>query len=158
MQHDEEKKNPLEGIQDGLQNPIMKFHIEANAEDVTDMSSPYGAVTIIPFWGWVESELFTGKILPGAADVQVENPAGSRNMCAKYIFRGKDVAGKECYLFVENNGYFDLRDKGSKVLNAWPRFITDSEALGPYLCQNRFRSEVRGEEGGLEIWIYDVCI
>ncbi|MCD7762478.1 MAG: DUF3237 domain-containing protein [Lachnospiraceae bacterium] len=47
---------------------------------VSDMSGPYGAATFIPFTGKVESELFTGEILPGAADVQVENPAGCRHI------------------------------------------------------------------------------
>ncbi|MCD7883647.1 MAG: DUF3237 family protein [Lachnospiraceae bacterium] len=87
---------------------IMKFQIFIDNSKVSDMSGPYGAATFIPFTGKVESELFTGEILPGAADIQVENPAGCRHMCAEYMFRGKDSAGKDCYLFVENNGYFTI--------------------------------------------------
>lgn len=120
------------------------------------MTGPYGAVTIIPFTGKVESELFTGEILPGAADVQVENVAGSRNMCAKYMFRGKDSAGAKCHLFVENNGYFTAANKADPYFNACPRFITDSPLLGEYLCQGRFRSEVQGRDWGVEIRIIDV--
>ena len=120
------------------------------------MSGPYGAVTIIPFTGKVESGLFTGEILPGAADVQVENPAGSRNMCAKYMFRGKDSAGNDCFLFVENNAYFTAANRKDPFLHACPRFITDSLVLGEYLCQQRFRSEVQGRDWGVEIRIYDV--
>lgn len=137
--------------------PIMKFHIDADPATITEMECPYGSISVIPFTGWVKSELFSGDILPGAADVQIENPAGARNMCAKYVFRGKDRAGQDCYLFVENNGYFSGADKHNKVLNACPRFLTDSAELGEYFCQNRFRSEVRAEESGLEIWIFDVC-
>ena len=77
-------------------------------------------------------------------------------MCAKYMFRGKDSTGTECYLFVENNSYFTNANKQDAYLNAYPRFITDSSVLGAYLCQARFRSEVQGKDGGVEIRIYDV--
>ena len=135
---------------------VMTFQIYVDDAQVSNMEGVYGAVTIIPFTGKVESELFTGEILPGAADVQVENPAGSRNMCAKYMFRGKDSTGTDCYLFVENNSYFTNANKQDAYLNAYPRFITDSSVLGAYLCQARFRSEVQGKDGGVEIRIYDV--
>ena len=135
---------------------IMRFQIFADDAQVSSMEGPYGEVTIIPFTGKVESELFTGEILPGAADVQVENLAGSRNMCAKYMFLGKDGSGNTCHLFVENNGYFTKTNKNDKVFNAFPRFMTDCRILGAYLCQNRFRSEVEGKEWGVEIRIFDV--
>ena len=135
---------------------IMTFQIFCDDAGVSDMSGPYGAVTIIPFTGKVESGLFTGEILPGAADVRVENPAGSRNMCAKYMFRGKDSAGNDCFLFVENNAYFTAANRKDPFLHACPRFITDSLVLGEYLCQQRFRSEVQGRDWGVEIRIYDV--
>ena len=136
---------------------IMSFIIEIEEGTVSDMKGPYGGVTFIPFTGYVESDLFTGKILPGAADIQVENPAGCRNMCAKYMFKGTDFKGKDCFLFVENNGWFSPADDVRKpFISAYPRFITDSAALGPYLSQARFRSEVHGREGGVEIRIIDV--
>lgn len=135
---------------------IMKFQIFGIDGSVSEMSGPYGAVSIIPFTGKVESELFSGEILPGGVDVQVENPAGSRNMCAKYMFRGKDSTGADCHLYVENNGYFTKANKQDLFFHAYPRFITDSPVLGPYLCQARFRSEVQGMDWGVEVRIYDV--
>lgn len=135
---------------------IMTFQIFADDTQVSDMEGPYGAVTIIPFTGKVESEFFTGEILPGAVDVQVENTAGSRNMCAKYMFKGRDSEDTDCCLFVENNGYFTVANKEDLFFNACPKFITDSRVLGAYLCQGRFRSEVQGREWGVEIRIYDV--
>ncbi len=140
-----------------MKNPVMKFQIFIDDTQNSDMMGPYGGVTFIPFTGKVESDIFTGEIVPGAADIQVENPAGCRNMCAKYMFKGKDSEGKECYLFVENNGWF-TRDtaKAKPYIDACPRFITDSLTLGAYLSQARFRSEVHGREGGVEIWIIDV--
>lgn len=139
-----------------MSEPIMRFQIFADDSQVSNMEGPYGAVTMIPFTGRVESELFTGEILPGAVDVQVENPAGSRNMCAKYMFHGKDREGNACHLFVENNGYFSKADRENAFFHACPRFITDSPALGDFLCQARFRSEVQSVEDGIEIRIYDV--
>lgn len=139
-----------------MDKKIMTFQIYIDDSQVSGMEGLYGAVTIIPFTGKVESEIFTGEILPGAADVQVENVAGIRNMCAKYMFRGKDSTGSDCYLFVENNGYFSISDRQETYLNACPQFITDSGVLGEYLCQKRFRSEVQVRDWGVEIRIYDV--
>ena len=120
------------------------------------MVCPYGGVSFIPFTATVESALFSGKTLPGACDVQVENPAGSRNMCAKYMFEGRDSVGNACKLFVENNGYLAEVMRHDPFFHAYPRFMTDSPVLGEYLSQQRFRSEVQGFDWGVEVRIYDV--
>lgn len=139
-----------------MSEPIMIFKVTANPEDCTSMMCAYGGVSFIPFTATVESELFSGKTVPGACDVQVENPAGSRNMCAKYMFRGTDCAGNGCFLFVENNGYLAEVMRHDPFFHAYPRFMTDSPVLGEYLSQQRFRSEVQGRDWGVEIRIYDV--
>ena len=139
-----------------MSNPIMVFQIFADSTQVSNLECPYGAVTMIPFTGRVESDLFTGEILPGACDVQIENPALSRNMCAKYMFSGKDSAGNPCKLFVENNGYLAPVMRNDPWLPACPRFLTDSPVLGEYLCRQQFRSEVQAVDSGIEIRIYDV--
>ncbi len=135
---------------------IMEFKISIKGEEITNMEGPRGSVTFIPFGGSVESELFTGEIMPGAADVQVQNPAGSRHMCAKYIFKGIDKEGNACHLFVENNGYLQECNRNDPHLNACPTFITDSPVLGEYLSQARFRTEVHGTETGVCIKVFDV--
>ena len=139
-----------------MNEPIMIFQVYADANDCSDMVCPYGGVSFIPFTATVESALFTGRTLPGAFDVQVENPAGSRNMCAKYMFQGRDSAGNECHLFVENNGYLAEVMRNDPFFHAYPKFMTDSPVLGEYLSQQRFRSEVQGRDWGVEIRIYDV--
>ena len=139
-----------------MTEPIMIFKVYTDPEECSDMRCPYGGVSFIPFTATVESELFCGKTLPGACDVQVENPAGSRNMCAKYMFKGTDNEGNECHLFVENNGYLAEIMRNDPFFHAYPRFMTDSPVLGPYLSQQRFRSEVQGRDWGVEIRIYDV--
>ena len=105
--------------------------------------------------------IHAGETVPGACDVQVENPAKSRNMCAKYMFRGYDCEGNACKLyacklFVENNAYLAPVMRDDPFIHACPYFLTDSPVLGEYLSQRRFRSEVQGVEWVVEIRIYDI--
>lgn len=137
------------------QQPIMIFHIECDRESTSTMDlSNGGRVRIIPFTGSVESELFTGKILPGAADIQVTNAAGVRHMCAKYMFEGVDQTGAACHLYVENNGYFE-RGNNPKPFEATPTFRTDSAALEDYLMGEHFRAEGHSGPCGPDIYIFD---
>jgi len=134
---------------------IMEFRIRIKGNEVSAMESDRGKVVIIPFDGDVESEIFTGEILPGAADVQVSNAAGIRHMCAKYMFRGKDSQGNDCHLFVENNGYFEPNSNPSPF-EACPTFMSDSKVLADYLAQARFRAEGHPAPQGVTIKIFDV--
>lgn len=135
---------------------IMQIQIFIDNSRISSLEGRYGKVTMIPFTGHVKSEIFTGEIVPGGVDVQIENAAGNRNMCTKYMFRGTDKEGKECSLFVENNGYVSRTELQKEYVDAFPRFITDSKILGEYLSQPRFRSEVWGTQKGVEVRVYDV--
>ncbi len=134
---------------------IMEFNISINKEDRTEMITKNGKVLVIPFSGEVKSDLFCGKVRPGAADIQVTNPAGARHMCAKYIFEGTDKDGKPCHLFVENNGWFE-RNSMPRPFEATPTFMTDSEALADYLHGAHFRAEGWGRPDGVDIRIFDI--
>ena len=138
------------------QAPVMVFEISVDPAEITEMSCAYGSISMLPFHGKVQSELFTGETLPGAVDVQQENAAGIRNMSARYAFRGHDSAGNPCTLFVDNEGWFRGSEKHDPVLHTCPSFLTDSPVLGDYLCRRRFRGEVRAAACGVEIWIFDV--
>lgn len=136
---------------------IMTFKIHVDQSQTSEVTGPFGGAFFIPFTGEVKSDLFSGKTLPGAADIQTENLAGSRHMCAKYLFEGQDADGNPCKLFVENNGYMNEANRQDPFFRAQPTFITDSLRLGEYLCQNRFRSEVQGTgPESLDIRIYDI--
>ena len=139
-----------------MQQPIMIFKIHIDNTKVNQLEGPYGGAYFIPFTGEVESELFSGHILPGAADIQTEDLAGTRHMCAKYMFEGTDSEGNTCHLFVENNGWMNEKNRKDPFINAYPLFMTESTVLGPYICQQRFRSEVHPAECGVDIWIFDV--
>lgn len=136
--------------------PIMLFHVTIDPADITDVKCGLEAATMIPFHATVDSPLFTGETVPGSVDVQQENAAGIRSLCARYAFRGTDREGTPCTLFVENCGWFQTGRQPGTPLHACPRFLTDSKALAPYLSQPRFRTEVHGTEKGVDIWVFDV--
>ena len=136
--------------------PIMIFEISVDPAEITEMTCPNGSISMLPFHGKVQSELFTGETLPGAVDVQQENAAGIRNMSARYAFKGTDREGNPCVLFVDNEAWFCGTQKHDPVIHTCPTFLTDSPVLGPYLCQNRFRAEVRAAAYGVEILVFDV--
>ena len=69
-----------------MSEPIMVFQVFAKEEECSNMECAYGAVSFIPFTATVESELFSGKTLPGACDVQVENAAMSRTEYVREIY------------------------------------------------------------------------
>ena len=123
-----------------MAEPIMEVNVCFDPAEISVMESPLGKVCMIPFYGDVASELFTGKILPGACDVQVTNAGGIRHMCAQYMYEGTDREGNACHLFVKNDGFFE---PGSEPhpFRTCPTIMTDSPALAPYLTQARFRTE-----------------
>ena len=132
--------------------PVMTFEIDIDGASVNGFSSEQGSVTFIPFTGRVGSPLFSGEILPGAADVQTEVPGKPRRLCARYLFRGRDGEGRACSLYVENVGEVS-GEPGP--LRATPAFMTDSPALCAYFRGKTFRSEVHGRDGGVRILIFE---
>lgn len=139
----------------GQHKLVFDFHVDVYRDQVSEIDIPTGRVKILPFGGTVESELFTGKILPGGADVQITNAAGIRHMCARYMFEGTDYTGAACKLFVDNNGYFEP-GRTPRPFQTCPTMITDSVALAPYLHQPIFRAEGMRDDECLHIRIYDV--
>lgn len=134
---------------------IMEFDIVIDRSAITTLESDTNIVKIIPFTGSVDSDLFKGTVVPGAADVQVTNSAGIRHMCAKYMFVGYDANHNPCKLFVENNGYFEP-GSSPKPFVAYPTFITDSPLLQPYLSKQIFKSEGHSHDQGVTIKIFDM--
>ena len=87
------------------------FVEEKNGED---------SVVTLPFDGSVDG-LFTGTILPGAADVQQWHLGKPVEMCATYTMKGRDYTGRECTVKVVNRGNSE---------GQWtPAVTTDSMAL-----------------------------
>lgn len=135
--------------------PIMEFMITIHRGEITRMETKDGKVVFIPFGGSVESDLFTGIIRPGAADVQVTNAAGIRHMHAQYIFEGKNKEGKDCHLYVSNHGYFEPGSQPSPF-HACPTFMSDDEELNSILSSPHYRAEGHSWEKGVIIKIFDI--
>ena len=136
---------------------ILQVHVKINPEDISVLKGKAGDVVMIPFSGTVEGEIFNGVVRPGGVDVQRTNLSKIRHMGARYMLEGTDKTGAACKIFVDNNGWFDddipAEGMGFKTV---PTFMTDSEALAPYLHQNKFVGIGTPEEGGVLISMYEV--
>ncbi len=135
--------------------PILDIYIEANGPSL-ELKAANGEVLMIPFKGSVESELFTGIVEPCGVDTQVVNAAKVRHMSARYMLTGKDRAGKDAHIFIENNGWFDERGEHTMPFHTVPTFYTDSEELAPYLCRSCFEGEGHMKEDGLHILFFEI--
>lgn len=135
---------------------VLDIKIDFNGE-ILRMEGKNGGVTMIPFTGSVKGEIFNGIVEPCGVDTQVLNAAKIRHMSARYMLTGKDKSGKDCHIYVENNGYFD-ESNGPMTMpfKTVPTFYTDSEVLAPYLHTNQFMGEGHGMEDGLHILMYEV--
>jgi len=136
------------------QKAIMDIKIEANGPAV-HLQGENSEVLMIPFKGSVKSDLFNGIVEPCGVDTQVVNAAHVRHMSARYMLTGKDSAGQEAHIYVENNGWFDDLTK-TMPFHTVPTFYTDSAALAPYLHRNQFVGEGVDEADGLHIYFYEI--
>ena len=134
--------------------PVLEIKILFNGKPV-HMEGENGSVTMIPFAGEVDCPLFHGIVEPCGVDTQVANAAHVRHMSARYMLTGKDSAGQDAHIYVENNGWFDDLTK-TMPFHTVPTFYTDSEALAPYLHRNQFTGEGVDEEDGLHIYFYEI--
>ncbi len=112
-------------------------------------------VTMIPFKGSAEGEIFNGIVEPCGVDTQVLNAANVRHMSARYMLTGKDAKGVDTHIYVENNGWFD-DSAMSMPFNTVPTFLTDNEDLAGYLHTNRFLGEGIIIENQLHIRFYEL--
>ena len=136
--------------------PIMDLKIDFNGP-VVSLKGEVADVVMIPFKGTVKGEIFNGIIEPCGVDTQVLNAVKVRHMSARYMLTGRDSAGEDAHIYVENNGWFDeSRPSEGDSFRTVPTFYTDSAVLAPYLHTNRFTGEGTIEEDGLHIKFYEV--
>lgn len=138
-----------------MNEPLMTVKVMISQNDISVLDGPYHKVIMIPFYGEVESEIFSGKIRPGACDVQIVDACGVKKLCAKYMFEGTDGQGNKCHLFIENNASFE-KDSNPYPFHATPTFYTDSQYLYDILCRPQYRSEGWGRRDGVDIKIFDI--
>lgn len=134
--------------------PVLDIKIDFNGPSL-HLKSENGEVVMIPFKGTVKGEIFHGIVEPCGVDTQVVNAAHVRHMSARYMLTGKDHTGQDAHIYVENNGWFDDRNRTSPF-HTVPTFYTDSKALAPYLHRNQFEGEGHQEEDGLHIYFFEI--
>lgn len=103
-------------------------------------------VFMIPFTGSSQGYYFNGEIVGTGCDTQ-KYGMGSPVFSARYMLKGKDYTGKECSIFIENEG--DALDKCT------PTIITDSIALSQWQSYN-LRSIVTPIGTGVIVDIYRI--
>ena len=137
--------------------PILDVKVEFENFKPVSMEGENGSVVMIPFSGYVKGEIFEGIVEPCGVDTQVRNAAGIRHMSARYMLTGKDNAGQDAHIYVENNGWFDENTgKMTMPFHTVPTFYTDSKALAPYLHRNQFVGEGHNLEDGLHILFFEI--
>lgn len=133
---------------------ILDIRIEANGAPL-HFKGATAEIDIIPFKGTVDCDLFHGIVEPFGVDTQIVNAVHVRHMSARYVLSGKDSAGNDCHIYVENNGWFDDLHK-SMPFHTVPVFYTDSPVLADILHRNVYTGEGKEETDGLHIRFYPV--
>lgn len=111
----------------------------------TMVSNGTESTNFIPFSGEAKSEYFVGKVINGGVDTQRYSQNGG-SLSARYILEGTDCAGKQCKIFIENNGKF-----GDPFTT--PKIITDSDTL-KFLNTTPLKGKLDMADGKLTIRIY----
>lgn len=101
-------------------------------------------VVMIPFSGEATGKYFNGKTIANGVDTQITTVDGF-SLSARYMLEGTDRSGKQCRLFIENNG--------ASLDNCVPKIYTDSDELA-FLEKARLTADVECVENGVVVRIY----
>ncbi|MFG6352466.1 MAG: DUF3237 domain-containing protein [Oscillospiraceae bacterium] len=134
-------------------NPVLEILVETDPAGTVTLTGELGIVRMIPFKGTVTGPIFQGIVEPCGVDTQITNQNEVRHMSARYMLTGKDLEGRDCHIYVENNGWFTDGAR-PKPFRTVPTFITDSPALAPILHRRQFVGEGLRDESGLWIRFY----
>lgn len=135
--------------------PILEILVETDPSGSVELEGEIGRVKMIPFKGSVTGPIFAGVVEPCGVDTQITNQNEVRHMSARYMLTGKDKAGEDCHIYIENNGWFTVGAR-PKPFKTVPTFITDSKVLAPFLHRNQFIGEGMRDESGLWIRFYEL--
>ena len=126
---------------------LLKIH--AVTGETVSVSGDGESVSMVPFSGEAESELFTGAVLGEGVDTQ-HTAGGVSRLSARYMLEGRDLAGERCRIFIGNEG---VLGEGSTR----PKLITDSRLL-EWLCRAPLTGSIEPAEGGVCVSISEqVC-
>ena len=98
------------------------LQIKVFLKEMMEVDGISGGVRMIAFTGEADGPYFKGKILPYGVDTQKAIKGAPMQLSARYMLEGTDYTGKNCRLFIENNGV----ENGTVTK---PKICTDSIAL-----------------------------
>ena len=133
--------------------PILEIHIDIK-ENGLKMITELGEVSMIPFSGTVDCELFKGIVEPCGVDTQIVDQTNMRHLSARYMLTGKDKDGQDCHIYIENNGW--MVNEPTRSFKTVPTFLTDSPYLAGILHRNHFIGTGNVEQDGLWIRFYEI--
>lgn len=128
--------------------------IQVCIKEVMEVKGIAAEAAMITFEGTCDCENFTGKILPGGVDTQKEFYPKARMLSARYMLEGVDKEGKECHIFIENNGTANADGIVEKTV---PKIITDSECLS-WMETADLSGTITTWEKGVMIHIFSLCL
>ena len=128
---------------------ILEYLMTVNVKTMQSygVNSPAGGVNMIPFTGSTEGHWFTGEIQGQGCDTQKYPPEGGAMFSARYLLKGVDCDGKNCSVFIENNG--------PALELCTPTVITDSSALSDWQRWN-LRAIVVPVAGGVDVNVFRI--
>lgn len=106
-----------------------------------------GGINMIPFTGTADSYYFKGQTVGTGCDTQKYGSDGSVMFSARYLLKGTDCDGKQCSIFIENNG--PALDK------CVPTVVSDSPILAKW-SDFDLRAIVDPVGGGVDVNMYRV--
>ena len=134
---------------------IMVVHVSVKGNEVTAFQGEAGGVVMIPFDATIDGKYFNGTVLPGGIDTQVIGPKGtSHTLSARYMAKGTDYTGEECFVYIENNGVI-CNDVEGGYMRTTPKFVTNSKALD-FLNKQLFVGKGEPDGMGVKITLYRV--
>ncbi|MBQ2824273.1 MAG: hypothetical protein IJF18_06825 [Oscillospiraceae bacterium] len=101
-------------------------------------------VVMIPFSGTAAGDYFNGRTTVNGVDTQITTADGF-SLSARYMLEGTDQSGRQCRMFIENNG--------TSLENCVPKIYTDSPELA-FLENARLKADVECVENGVIVRIY----
>ena len=105
-------------------------------------------IVMVPFTARAYGEYFNGETIGTGVDTQRYEHDGTGRLSARYMLKGRDKAGGECSIFIENSTHDD---------EGWhPLIVTDSPLLSEWE-HIPLTATVDGKEGGVVVRIFRVA-
>ena len=124
---------------------IKLFDIYVDITDTISVKGKLHDVCMLSFTGEARGRYFNGKVIGTGFDTQYSSKDGHMVLSARYMLEGKDIDGKECRCFIENNGSF-----GDGFI---PKIVTDSLALSEFEGAE-LKAEIETKENGVIVSIF----